>query len=309
MLDRAFDWLLGKHLDESGLDALRTKRGVWIWRERVFTTVFLTIVVIGVLAYLPNVVLAVKRGLWSVLVAYVVFVVLVAALPRGISFALRASLGMLMLYAVGLTTLELGGLYGSGRLWLFFFSIMTCLFLGLRWGVAALTLNIAAIGYYLWFGADRGEKWAALIGSASHETVWMVTGITFILLNAVAIISLAALIKALDLTLQRSKSLQEKLDLERSQLAQSNRELEREMGQRKEIEIQRERLIKELRTALDQVKTLHGLLPICSHCKRIRDDKGYWTLIEEYIGEHSEAEFTHSICPDCLKTHYPELQK
>jgi hypothetical protein len=63
-----------------------------------------------------------------------------------------------------------------------------------------------------------------------------------------------------------------------------------------------------LQSALDQVRTLSGLLPICSHCKRIRDDKGYWKQIEAYIHDHSEAEFSHGICPDCLKKYYPQIK-
>jgi phosphoserine phosphatase RsbU/P len=58
--------------------------------------------------------------------------------------------------------------------------------------------------------------------------------------------------------------------------------------------------IKELRDALANVKQLQGLLPICSYCKRIRDDRNYWQEVEEYIGSHSESRFTHSICPECL---------
>jgi hypothetical protein len=55
-----------------------------------------------------------------------------------------------------------------------------------------------------------------------------------------------------------------------------------------------------------QRKILSGLLPICVHCKRIRDDKGYWNQVESYVSKHSEAEFSHSLCPDCLREHYPE---
>ncbi|MGE5700749.1 MAG: hypothetical protein ACM31N_11890 [Deltaproteobacteria bacterium] len=69
----------------------------------------------------------------------------------------------------------------------------------------------------------------------------------------------------------------------------------------------RELLIGELRDALARVKTLSGLLPICASCKKIRDDKGYWNQIETYIKERSEAEFSHSICPECRKKLYPEF--
>ena len=60
----------------------------------------------------------------------------------------------------------------------------------------------------------------------------------------------------------------------------------------------------ELRKALAEVKTLGGMLPICASCKKIRDDEGYWNQIESYIEEHSDAEFTHGLCPDCLEKMY-----
>ena len=65
--------------------------------------------------------------------------------------------------------------------------------------------------------------------------------------------------------------------------------------------------ISELEQAREEVKTLSGLLPICAHCKRIRDDKGYWNQIEEYIQQHSQADFTHGLCPQCLDTLYPQV--
>jgi len=61
-----------------------------------------------------------------------------------------------------------------------------------------------------------------------------------------------------------------------------------------------------LQTALDQIKTLHGILPICSFCKQIRNDHGAWQRLEVYIQAHSDAEFSHSVCPQCVKIHYPE---
>ena len=70
---------------------------------------------------------------------------------------------------------------------------------------------------------------------------------------------------------------------------------------------EREKLISELQEALAKVKKLSGFLPICSSCKQIRDDKGYWYQVEEYIKNHSEAEFSHSICPDCAEKLYPHI--
>ena len=75
---------------------------------------------------------------------------------------------------------------------------------------------------------------------------------------------------------------------------------------RRQAEDERERSIAQLKEALAQVKTLRGLLPICSSCKKIRDDQGYWQQIESYISRHSHAMFTHGICPDCAKRLYPQ---
>ncbi len=82
-----------------------------------------------------------------------------------------------------------------------------------------------------------------------------------------------------------------------------------DVSQRKRMEEERERLITELKDALARVRVLSGLLPICSSCKKIRDDTGYWSQIEEYIRQHSGAEFSHGICPECAEDLYPEVYK
>lgn len=80
----------------------------------------------------------------------------------------------------------------------------------------------------------------------------------------------------------------------------------RDITDRKRDEKERIKLIKELQEALAEIRTLKGILPICSYCKKIRDDKGYWEQIEVYIRDHSEAEFTHGLCPECAKKLYPD---
>lgn len=75
----------------------------------------------------------------------------------------------------------------------------------------------------------------------------------------------------------------------------------------KKDELQRAAIIAELKESLAKTKTLSGLLPICSHCKKIRDDTGYWSQIEAYIQNHSEAEFSHGICQECAKKYYPDM--
>lgn len=79
--------------------------------------------------------------------------------------------------------------------------------------------------------------------------------------------------------------------------------------ERKRIENEKEKLILKLKEALDKVKVLSGLLPTCASCKKIRNDKGDWEQIESYISKHSEAKFSHGVCPECTKKLYPEYFK
>lgn len=65
----------------------------------------------------------------------------------------------------------------------------------------------------------------------------------------------------------------------------------------------------ELKRAREEIRSLRGIIPICANCKKIRDDGGYWEQVETFIQEHSDAEFTHSICPDCVATLYPEIAR
>ena len=81
----------------------------------------------------------------------------------------------------------------------------------------------------------------------------------------------------------------------------------RDISERRKMEAEREHLIGELRAALESIKTLRGLIPICASCKQVRDDQGYWQHVEQYVAAHSLAEFSHSICPACIKKLYPEI--
>lgn len=80
----------------------------------------------------------------------------------------------------------------------------------------------------------------------------------------------------------------------------------RNITERKRLEAEREQLIADLKAALENVKTLSGLLPICASCKKIRDDKGYWNRIESYLTAHSQVQFTHGMCPECTRKFFPE---
>ena len=77
------------------------------------------------------------------------------------------------------------------------------------------------------------------------------------------------------------------------------------------ITLQKEKdaLIKKLQDALFEINTLQGILPLCSFCKKVRDDKGYWEKVDVYLQKYTEADISHSICPECMKQHYPEVYK
>ena len=75
---------------------------------------------------------------------------------------------------------------------------------------------------------------------------------------------------------------------------------------RRIAQAEREKVIGKLQHALEEVKKLSGMLPICATCKKVRDDKGYWSQIEAYVQEHSEAQFSHGMCPECMDKFYAE---
>jgi hypothetical protein len=107
------------------------------------------------------------------------------------------------------------------------------------------------------------------------------------------VIATLVILTVIDLILQAH-------DLEKRRLHQTQRILEDKMEDL-------ERTNRDVRAALSKVKTLSGLLPICSSCKNIRNDQGYWDRIESYIQRHSDAEFSHGICPQCARKLYPDL--
>lgn len=101
--------------------------------------------------------------------------------------------------------------------------------------------------------------------------------------------------------------LEEPFDLFFLDLDRANSELKKEIQIRLKTEAEKEQLIQNLTQALEEIKTLQDLLPICSICKNIRDDKGYWNSIESYFSTHAKLEFSHGLCPDCAQKHYPDF--
>ncbi len=97
------------------------------------------------------------------------------------------------------------------------------------------------------------------------------------------------------------------LECQAADLRQANEQLQREIGERKKAEEAERQKANALQEAMDKIQTLTGLLPICMYCKKIRDTKGHWNQLEKYVSEHSNTEFSHGICEDCMKKFHPEM--
>lgn len=212
---------------------------IWIWRERVFYGVFLASLVLLTIPYFPTLIAAVKTGIWIHAAAYTFFylLVIVVLFVKRVSFVYRAVLGLTLIYVVALYTLDIAGLQGSGRIYLFFFSLMACTLLGLKYGLAALGVNVVTLVLFLLFGANREESWNQLFATLGHTDGWLITSGTFTLMNSVAVISLAVLFRGLESGLSTSKKLQMELEQERAHLSAINRELTRQIEERSRAEL------------------------------------------------------------------------
>lgn len=102
--------------------------------------------------------------------------------------------------------------------------------------------------------------------------------------------------------------MRKRLRARNAEIQEAHAKIQGEVEERKRAQEEKEALIVELSAALSEVKKLSGLLPICMHCKKIRDERGSWSRIETYIREHSAADFSHGLCPDCASRHYPEFE-
>lgn len=159
--------------------------------------------------------------------------------------------------------------------WAIILIFITMIMLGRRSGLIVCSLYVPLSISILWWKHGLGGPYLALIALANFTVLYVVS-----------------LIFAIFSEFTRA-------DIE-NQLKEANQSLENT-----------NRLLKErndeLSSALADVKTLSGFLPICASCKKIRDDKGYWNQVEGYIQKHSDAKFSHGVCPECAKKLYPEL--
>ena len=143
----------------------------------------------------------------------------------------------------------------------------------------------------------------------------ILTALFFLLISAPFIVLIKKLsrshlteLQALNQELTRHKEhLEEDVNARTQALHQANQLLQKEIAERRSTQEALQVKNDRLEAALKKVKTLSGLLPICASCKKVRDDRGYWRQLETYVSSHSEAEFSHGLCPACAKKLYPDL--
>lgn len=197
-----------------------------------------------------------------------------------------------------LFTLLIQPLMQSGYSLLFLAAVMiSARYGGLRAGLIATTFAIVCLCYFflapiysIWVSEINGIAWLALF------------------------VIVSALISSLNETRKRAEEklrlanqeLESRVAERTAELTSRNNELQAEIIERKRIAEANEKLINNLQSALTGIKALSGMLPVCSHCKKIRDNKGLWIEFDSYVREHSEVAFSQSICPECAKALYPQ---
>ncbi|MBU2547271.1 MAG: hypothetical protein KKB20_02570 [Proteobacteria bacterium] len=194
---------------------------------------------------------------------------------------------ILILSVLSLAAFLQYGLVSAG----FFFAsaaiFVSTVSLGLRGGLISISGYgvITFIIGYLWisghlvFPVDVAEY-------ILQPTVWLALGVAFLITMAIFIVSASGFFNGLTELVDTIDNQKRKIEERTAELTRTNEELE---------------------AALKNIKTLTGLLPICSNCKKIRDDQGYWQQLEQFVQEHSQALFTHGLCPDCVSELYPEI--
>jgi hypothetical protein len=286
-----------------------------VFRSQQVNAIFVACATFGIPSLLASIYRAKQFGvqpLFLLQIGIYFAVLIIIALRRHLSFRARTFTLLTILFVLAIGGLYTWGLVGMGIPFIMSCSVITTVLFGSRAGIITTVLGIIAValtglGVYtnhLKFGFDMNEY-------ARSTGAWLTAIFGTSLFTTVVVISSGRLYHSLMTSIRA-------LSKRTATLQQTNEELQKEISRRKEIEEELrnyethledmvDQRTTELQLALANVKMLTGMLPICASCKNIRDDEGYWHQVEVYIRSHSEAEFTHGICPDCVVKLYPEL--
>lgn len=241
------------------------------------------------------------KNRWDLLGFYILmaFCIWLISYSRTISYHLRLAFFLGIAYVVAVVDLSFFGIAEDWRLYLFGFSILVTIFLGWKAGVGAILLSeLTFITIALLISSGNIVITASSMESPIPSKLDIfIFAFMFLMITGIVVSAVAAVMRELENAWQRERQSAKIIEQERDLLEIRVAERTAELKQKNV----------KLEEALGDIKVLKGMLPICAQCKKIRDDNGYWLQIESYIRDHSEAEFSHGICPDCTEKLYPSL--
>lgn len=209
-----------------------------------------------------------------------VFIVGTWLLRGRLSFQTRAVIALVLMNVVALAGIATFGLLGSAWWWMFNSALVASLLFSRR---AGFLHSVVGVGVVCLAGICFINGWLTLDFDANayvtHYSSWLTALLGTVMLTVFIFWTIGT-------------------------YQEATIELLHEVDRRR---IQREELILQLQQAFDEIKTLRGLVPICAHCKKIRDEKGYWESVESFMRRHTEVEFTHSLCSPCGVELYGEM--
>ncbi len=202
---------------------------LFVWRQRIFSFVFISMLIAAMIPYFLNLKIAWASGqiLNIVVISGAYLIAIVVTFLKAIPFRLRAWIGLLLIFLMGVLSLTTIGPVASGRIWLFMFAVLATLILGLRAGVIALIMNVIMMLVWIWAWQKGFFSWHYITGIRLNEV--MATSISFVFLNAVVTISLGMFVRALERGFEKEQSLS-------NDLRKSNKELFQENQERKKVE-------------------------------------------------------------------------
>ncbi|MCA1989167.1 MAG: response regulator [Desulfarculus sp.] len=300
-------WWLG--LEARWIPASAWGRGLLhFWRERILLAISLVAVVVGFFALIPSVALAIKEDLWAVaaLDALAYLGLLVVMGVRRSTFEVKAWSVCLILYALGLGLSLFLGLVGASYLWLFAFSVVAGLLIGMTAGIVSLGLNAGTLALVAVLIRQDLLPWARLLENPLEK--WVVLGASFLLINAIVTISIVLLLRGLEEALERERAVGRDLVREREQLVAVNRRMMVEVGERIEAEQARWRSEQRYHDLFDSISDLVYTQDLegrfLSVNRAMVDSFGYSR--EEFIGRPG-SDFMRPGSAEAFRTGYLEV--
>ena len=206
------------------------------WRARILFSVLFTALILGVFATISGISVAIKENAWGLLLfdcfGYLIGVYLI--MSRRLRYEIRASITLMMCYAVGIVVLLSVGPLSGGAAWLFAFAVLVAVLLGFKPAILAILLNASSLSIIAWLILDK--KLDVDFSFFRTTQAMVAAGVNFVVLNAIAAVSVASLVKGLVDTYEKKGALAENLEQERMQLTEAKKELESEIDERKQAE-------------------------------------------------------------------------